>query len=78
MALGIPLRSCGDDSLPLRRALVAGLFPHAARRQMDGGWTGWGGGGGGWVGRRASFTSLHNFNVHGARKGLMGLNQTVF
>ncbi|PRW45383.1 ATP-dependent RNA helicase dhx8 isoform A [Chlorella sorokiniana] len=36
VALGIPLQSCGEDSLPLRRALVAGLFPHAARRQMDG------------------------------------------
>lgn len=36
MALGIPLQSCGEDSLPLRRALVAGLFPHAAKRQMDG------------------------------------------
>ena len=35
-ALGIPLRSCGEDSLPLRRALVAGLFPHAAKRQLDG------------------------------------------
>lgn len=40
MALGIPLRSCGDDSLPLRRALVAGLFPHAAKRQMDGAFAG--------------------------------------
>lgn len=36
VALGIPLQSCGEDSLPLRRALVAGLFPHAAKRQMDG------------------------------------------
>lgn len=36
-ALGIPQRSCGEDSLPLRRALVAGLFPHAAKRQLDGG-----------------------------------------
>lgn len=35
-ALGIPLRSCGEDHLPLRRALVAGLFPHAAKRQLDG------------------------------------------
>lgn len=40
VALGIPLQSCGEDSLPLRRALVAGLFPHAAKRQMDGeGWS---------------------------------------
>lgn len=37
--LGIdPLKTCGDDSLPLRRALVAGLFPHAAKRQLDGAW----------------------------------------
>jgi ATP-dependent RNA helicase DHX8/PRP22 len=35
-ALGLPLLSCGDDSEPLRRALTAGLFPHAARRQPDG------------------------------------------
>ncbi len=36
-ALGIPQQSCGENSLPLRRALVAGLFPHAAKRQLDGG-----------------------------------------
>lgn len=36
-ALGIPDKSCGDDTTPLRRALTAGLFPHAARRQLDGG-----------------------------------------
>lgn len=36
-ALGIPVKSCGDDTTPLRRALTAGLFPHAARRQLDGG-----------------------------------------
>lgn len=35
-ALGIPLVSCGEDTRVLRRALVAGLFPHAARRQLDG------------------------------------------
>ncbi|KAL4442503.1 hypothetical protein ABPG77_005087 [Micractinium sp. CCAP 211/92] len=35
-ALGIPQQSCGENSLPLRRALVAGLFPHAAKRQLDG------------------------------------------
>eukprot|EP00887_Chlorella_sp_A99_P005931 scaffold29.g5931.t1 len=34
--LSIPRRSCGEDATLLRRALVAGLFPHAARRQMDG------------------------------------------
>ncbi|KAG2496731.1 hypothetical protein HYH03_005143 [Edaphochlamys debaryana] len=34
--LGLPLRSCGDDPTPLRRALAAGLFPHAARLQPDG------------------------------------------
>lgn len=34
--LGLPLASCGDDSTPLRRALTAGLFPHAARLQPDG------------------------------------------
>lgn len=48
-AIGIdPAKSCGEDSLPLRRALVAGLFPHAAKRQLDGGrrrtsWLGHGG-----------------------------------
>ena len=35
-ALGLPVRSCGEDQDPLRRALVAGLFPHAAKRQLDG------------------------------------------
>jgi len=34
--LKVPLKSCGDDLDPLRRALVAGLFPHAAKRQVDG------------------------------------------
>ena len=35
-ALRLPIKSCGEDTTPLRRALVAGLFPHAARRQLDG------------------------------------------
>lgn len=34
--LGIPLKSCGEDDAPLRRALVTGLFPHAAKLQLDG------------------------------------------
>ncbi|PNH05818.1 putative pre-mRNA-splicing factor ATP-dependent RNA helicase [Tetrabaena socialis] len=34
--LGLPLATCGDDPTPLRRALTAGLFPHAARLQPDG------------------------------------------
>ena len=40
--LGVPLRSCSSadstdsDDAPLRRALVAGLFPHAAKLQLDG------------------------------------------
>jgi len=34
--LKVPLRSCGEDQEPLRKALVAGLFPHAAKRQVDG------------------------------------------
>ncbi|GLC42130.1 hypothetical protein PLESTM_001294900 [Pleodorina starrii] len=34
--LGLPLASCGDDTTPLRRALTAGLFPHAAKLQPDG------------------------------------------
>jgi ATP-dependent RNA helicase DHX8/PRP22 len=37
--LKIPLRSCEDgdcDYAPLRRALVTGLFPHAAKLQIDG------------------------------------------
>lgn len=36
VALGVPIKSCGDDTMPLRRALTAGLFPHAAKRQLDG------------------------------------------
>ena len=51
--LHIPLKSCGEDTLPVRRALVAGLFPHAAKRQLDGAYLCWcvgGGGGGGWGG----------------------------
>lgn len=34
--LGLPVTSCGEDTTPLRRALTAGLFPHAARLQPDG------------------------------------------
>ncbi|KAL4517246.1 hypothetical protein Ndes2437B_g06850 [Nannochloris sp. 'desiccata'] len=37
--LRIPLKSCGDadnEYAPLRRALVTGLFPHAAKLQIDG------------------------------------------
>jgi ATP-dependent RNA helicase DHX8/PRP22 len=34
--MGLPIKSCGEDITPLRRALTAGLFPHAARRQPDG------------------------------------------
>ena len=34
--MGLPLKSCGDDTAPLRRALVSGLFPNSARRQADG------------------------------------------
>jgi ATP-dependent RNA helicase DHX8/PRP22 len=37
--LKIPLRSCGDgdsEYASLRRALVTGLFPHAAKLQIDG------------------------------------------
>eukprot|EP00798_Chlamydomonas_sp_ICE-L_P016225 gene16226-22390_t len=34
--LGIPIKSCGDNDEALRRVLVAGLFPHAARRGLDG------------------------------------------
>eukprot|EP00803_Ostreobium_quekettii_P003672 evm.model.scf_66EXC.15 EVM.evm.TU.scf_66EXC.15 scf_66EXC:132143-139773(+) len=33
--LGIPMASCHDDSSPIRRSLVSGLFPHAAKRQPD-------------------------------------------
>lgn len=35
-ALGMPVKSCGEETTPLRRALTAGLFPHAAKRQVDG------------------------------------------
>ncbi|KAF5842772.1 Oligonucleotide/oligosaccharide-binding protein [Dunaliella salina] len=34
--LQLPLTSCGEDPTPLRRALVAGLFPQSARKQPDG------------------------------------------
>ena len=34
--LGIPIKSCGEDDAPLRRALVTGLFPHAAKLQLNG------------------------------------------
>ncbi|GLI64295.1 hypothetical protein VaNZ11_007516 [Volvox africanus] len=34
--LGLQLATCGEDSTPLRRALTAGLFPHAAKLQPDG------------------------------------------
>jgi len=34
--LGVPMTSCKEDTTPVRRCLVAGLFPHAARRQPDG------------------------------------------
>lgn len=37
-ALGMPIKSCGEETTPLRRALTAGLFPHAAKRQVDGGY----------------------------------------
>lgn len=30
------MTSCKEDTTPVRRCLVAGLFPHAARRQPDG------------------------------------------
>jgi hypothetical protein len=30
------VKSCGEDTTPLRRALTAGLFPHAASKQLDG------------------------------------------
>ena len=36
VALEVPLRSCGADTAPLRRALLAGLFMHAAVRVPDG------------------------------------------
>lgn len=35
-SLGLPVKSCGSDPVPVQRALVSGLFPHAARRQPDG------------------------------------------
>lgn len=34
--LGLPIASCGDDLAALRKAIAAGLFPNAARRQPDG------------------------------------------
>jgi hypothetical protein len=34
--LGLPIKSCGSDCVPVQRALVSGLFPHAAKRQPDG------------------------------------------
>jgi HrpA-like RNA helicase len=34
--LQLPLKSCGEDLTPLRRALTAGLFPHAATKELDG------------------------------------------
>lgn len=34
--LGVPVKSCGEDTTNLRRALVSGIFPHAAKRQVDG------------------------------------------
>jgi len=34
--LSLPLVSCGEDTTPLRRALVSGLFTQAARKQPDG------------------------------------------
>jgi hypothetical protein len=34
--LELPVKSCGEDLTPLRRALTAGLFPHAASKQLDG------------------------------------------
>lgn len=35
-ALQLPIISCGEDDVLLRRALVTGLFTNAARRQHDG------------------------------------------
>jgi len=35
LSLGLTVVSCGADTTPLRRALTAGLFPHAARLQPD-------------------------------------------
>jgi hypothetical protein len=37
LRLQLPLKSCGDDIDPLRRALVCGLFPNSAKLQPDGG-----------------------------------------
>lgn len=34
--LNLPIVSCGEDDTPLRKALVTGLFTHAARHQNDG------------------------------------------
>lgn len=34
-SLQLPIKSCGADPVPVQRALVAGLFPHAAKRQPD-------------------------------------------
>jgi len=31
----LPLRSCGDDTAPLRKALVAGYFLNVAQKQPD-------------------------------------------
>ena len=39
-ALGLPLGSCGTDPDPIRRALLAGLFMHAAVLRPDGAWLG--------------------------------------
>lgn len=36
LSLRVPIKSCCDDDVPIRRALVSGLFSHAAKRQMDG------------------------------------------
>ncbi|GMH44162.1 hypothetical protein BSKO_12096 [Bryopsis sp. KO-2023] len=33
--LSLAVESCGSDFTPVRRALLCGLFPHAARRQPD-------------------------------------------
>lgn len=34
--MNVPLTSCGEDTVQLRRALTSGLFPHAALKQPDG------------------------------------------
>mmetsp|Transcript_14100 Transcript_14100/g.19418 ORF Transcript_14100/g.19418 Transcript_14100/m.19418 type:complete len:565 (+) Transcript_14100:297-1991(+) len=36
VGMKLPLKSCGNDSVPLRRSLVAGYFFNAAQRQPDG------------------------------------------